>query len=149
MRLNWGYGISAVYALFATATLGVVVFAVSHPADLVSADYYARSLKHDGRQAAMARAASVAGGIDSHIQPDGQALAISLPQGRGGEQVRGEIRLYRASDAGQDRVWPLTLDARGRQLVPTAGLASGRWILQLTWRVDELDFYAERPVFLP
>ena len=149
MRINWGYAIAAVYGTFASATLGVVVFAVSHPADLVSTDYYARSLEHDSRQAATARAARVADQILTEMQSDGRALSISLPPGRGGEHVRGEVRLYRASDAGQDRIWPLVLDATDRQLVPTAGMPRGRWTLQLVWRADGLDFYAERAVILP
>ena len=149
MRMNWGHGIATVYAIFAAATVWFVMFAVGHPAELVSADYYAQSLAHDGRQAAAGRAAAVAGQISARVREDGQALVVSLPSIGGAERARGNVRLYRPARANDDRAWPLALDAQGHQTVLTAGLPSGRWIMQLDWRIDDVDFYAERPVMLP
>jgi hypothetical protein len=147
MRVNWGYGITAVYTMFAGATLSFVVFAISHPAELVSADYYEQAVAHDRHAAATERAAELGDAVTARVVDAG--VAITVPRQPEDSELSGSATLYRASNAGQDRTWPLAVNARGEQILPTAGLASGRWTLKLGWRSGDRDFYAERSVSLP
>jgi hypothetical protein len=59
--------------------------------------------------------------------------------------ARGTVTLYRASDAGADRVVPLSLAPDATQRVPLEGLAPGRWRLQVEWTVRGRPYYYERP----
>ena len=71
MKWNWGTGIAATYIMFAAATSGFVVFAMSRPVSLVTPDYYAESLREDQLMAARANA-----------QRLGSAVSIAM-EGRG------------------------------------------------------------------
>ena len=146
MRFNWGTGIAAVYGLFATATLGFVVFAMQHPVQLVSEDYYGSSLRHDQHREAQENADALGPGILT-LAADARTVVIALPAA----QVRdatGTARLYRPSNAAADRSVRLVLDAGGRQRVPLEELAPGRWIVQLEWSSGGRSFYREAPVML-
>ena len=143
---NWGTGIAVTYAAFAVSTLGFVAFALGRPVDLVSADYYARSLAHDERMAA----ARGAGALDvrAALSADGENIVLTLPR----EQIAsasGTVTLYRPSSAAEDRVVPLALDAAGTQRIAAAGLARGRWIVKIDWDAGGRRFHSEAAVRVP
>jgi nitrogen fixation protein FixH len=143
VKLNWGVGIAVVYAVFAAGTLGFVALAMSQPVELVSADYYARSLQHDERLRAEARVRALGGAFSCGLSDEGLAVVVSLPP----DQVagaRGTITLYRPSDARADRLVPLTLDARGRQRVELP--EHGRWVLKVQWTEQDRSYYHEQAV---
>lgn len=143
-RLNWGTGIAAVYAVFAASTLGFVGFAMSRPVDLVSPDYYQRSLRQDQRMEAIDNARRLGPALSVTVEPATQRLSVTLP----GTAPSGSLTLYRPSDASSDRRLPLAL-SNGRQSVDTAGMAAGHWVVQLDWTADGRSFYYETPVLLP
>ena len=60
MKLHWHWGtrIALVYVLFASGTITMVAIAMRQPVDLVSPDYYERSLAVDARAVALANAAA-------------------------------------------------------------------------------------------
>ena len=147
VRLHWGVAIGAVYTLFAASTIGFVAFAISQPVDLVSADYYARSLDHDARLAATARARALGPSLTCRRSTDGRAIVIDLP-GDLAREVSGAVRLYRPSDGRADRTTDLRVDADGRQRIPIDGLTRGRWTLQLEWRAQGLAYYHEQSLDL-
>lgn len=148
MRLNWGHGVAAVYTTFATATLWFVVFAIGHPAELVSADYYERAVEHDSHAAAVGRTAALAEAVTARVDADGR-VTIAVPRQSPADAITGRAMLYRASSAGDDKSYPLALDPNGQQTLPTTGLPSGHWTLKLQWQTGGHDYYAERPVILP
>jgi len=146
-RLHWGIAVAVVYTLFAGSTVGFVVFALSRPVELVSADYYERSLAHDARQAALARATALGDGV--RVEPDarGDALTIALPPAHAA--ATGRVTLYRPSDIHADRTVPLALDAAGQQRVPLTGLARGRWLLRLEWTAAGIAYAREQALNRP
>jgi hypothetical protein len=150
MRMHWGAAIAAVYITFAGATVSFVVFAVGRPVDLVSADYYEQSLKHDTHMQALANADALGNAVRVVVAEDAPAIDVNVDvtpaQARG---VSGTITLYRPSDRTADRVMPLSLDAEGHQRVVLDGAARGRWVVKLAWREAGQDFYREQAVLLP
>lgn len=147
MRISWGTGIAIVYGLFAACTATFVAFAMRHPVQLVSDDYYARSLHHDQHRAAIENADRL--GLDVLVaDATGQFVTISLPTAQA-HDARGGLRLYRPSDATADRSVGLTLDAEGRQRVRLDGLVAGRWVAQLDWTSGGRVFYHEVAVQVP
>lgn len=146
-RIHWGLAIALVYAAFASATVAFVVFALRQPVDLVSPDYYARSLRQDDRAAAERRASALTTPITCRIA-GGDALVITLPR-EASHGAAGTLTLYRPSDGRADRVVPLALDADGTQRVSLAGMAHGRWQIQLEWEAGGVRYYHERRVDVP
>jgi nitrogen fixation protein FixH len=142
-RLHWGTAIAAVYALFAASTAGFVVFAMSRPVQLVSADYYERSLTVDARLAAIARADALGPRLRVVADTGGGVLALALPPEQAAA-ARGRVTFYRPSDEHADRTVPLALDRDGRQQIPLAGLATGRWLVRVEWTAASLAYYREQ-----
>lgn len=144
---NWGVRIALVYIAFATATIGFVTFAMSQDVDLVSPDYYARSLAHDDRLDAMARADALGDTFRVSASQDGRSVQLTIPAGAS-TGLRGAVTLYRPSDASADRSYDLALDAAGRQQIAFTDEAAGAWRLQVRWTAATGDYYAERPLVL-
>ena len=142
MRVNWGTAIAVVYVTFAGGTVGFVAFALQHPVQLVSENYYGDSLAHDAKRAAIENAAGLPAAVLAAV---GEDIVVAMPVEQRAD-AQGELRLYRPSDAAADRVWALTLDAAGTQRVGTRDLARGRWIAQLSWTSGGRRFYRELPV---
>jgi nitrogen fixation protein FixH len=147
MRLewNWGTAIALVYTTFAVSTLSFVAFAMGQPVQLVSPDYYSRSLRQDERMAASERARALGTTMTVRIEPG--AVLIDLPAGHA--WATGAVTFYRPADVGSDRTVPLALDAVGDIRVTTNGLAAGRWRLQVEWTVGSQPFYYEQSLNLP
>jgi hypothetical protein len=145
LRLHWGTGMALAYIAFALSTLGFVAFAMGRPPTLVSPEYYGRGLAHDQRIEAAANARALGPEIGARLSADRTTIVLYLPASQAAS-ARGTVTLYRASDAGADRVAPLSLDAAGTQLVSLDGLAAGHWRLQVEWTVDGRPYYWERPL---
>jgi hypothetical protein len=146
-RFHWGVAIAAVYTTFATSTIGFVAFAISRPVDLVSSDYYARSLGHDDHLAAIARTRALGPTLQCTLSEEGRTLLLGLPR-EFAQTASGTVHLYRPSNGRADRTAPLRLDARGSQQLSLDGLARGRWTLQLDWHVNGLTYYHEQSLDL-
>jgi nitrogen fixation protein FixH len=149
VRFNWGTGIGLVYGVFVAATIGFVVFALGQPVELVSADYYSRSLTYDERLAAVRRAEALGDAVRWTRAADGHALIVTLPREHAAAAATGTLTLYRPSSVKADRTVPLALDARGEQRLSLDGLAPGRWILKVEWQVQGRSYYRESAVDVP
>jgi hypothetical protein len=143
MRLHWGAGIAATYVAFAAATSGFVAFAMSQRVELVRPDYYEYSLAHDAHRAAAARAAALGQSFAIDVSADGRRVTVAWPGAQAGA-ARGAIELYRPSDVTADRRIDVAPGADGRQIVSLAGLAAGRWRLQVAWQADGVAYAAAR-----
>jgi len=145
LRWHWGVGIALVYAMFAMATVGFVIFAMGQKVELVSDDYYQRAISFDRHMAAAANAAAL--GETVRVEAAAQGHGVNLtwaaePPGTGD----GTILLYRPSDASFDHTVPLELDAHGRQWVPFGNAPAGHWVVRLAWRTDGREYFLERTV---
>lgn len=148
LRGHWGVGLVAAYLLFASSTLGFVAFAMSQSVELVSDDYYQRSLVEDARIEATRQADALGPALACRPSPDRRALVIQLPLAHVATAA-GTVTLYRPSSVAADRRVPLSLDAVGQQRVPLAGLAAGRWLVVLDWQAGGRRYHHERPLLVP
>ena len=145
---HWGTGVALVYVLFAGSTLGFVTFALRNPVELVSADYYERSLRQDQRVEAEGHARALGARLQVAIRPGAAALDVTIPP-EAARAASGRIVLYRPSDVRADRTIPLALAAGGRQSVPIASLTRGRWLVRLEWESDKRAYAHEQALVLP
>lgn len=148
LRLNWGHGIALVYVTFAAGTLTMVGIASSNHVELVSDDYYARSLRVDEQMAETERGRRSDIRIDVVPSKTGAILQIAWPADTTAE-ARGSLTLYRASMASADRTIPVQPRAGTLERVPLSGLAPGRWNLQVQWTSAGHGHYVARSVVSP
>lgn len=142
-KLNWGVGISLVYLAFAAGTMTMVGIAASHRVDLVSDDYYARSLNVDAQMDAAERGRLSDVRIELVADSRGRALRIIWPSGTTAD-ARGVLTLYRPSMASADRTMAVEPRAGAAQVLPLSALERGRWNLQLRWTSAGHEHYIER-----
>ena len=146
-RWHWGIGVTLVYALFASGTVGFVVFAMRQRVDLVSAEYYPESLAYDARMAASARALALGDAFSVAVDPVAARVVVTWPSRM--RVAEGTVTLYRPSDARADRRFAAAPDADGRQRIAADALERGSWIVRVEWTADGTSFFAERPLMLP
>lgn len=147
IRWNWGWAAALAYTVFALSTVGFVIFAIAHPAALVSSDYYRQALAHDRRIAAIANADAAGASIGVTMETGAERAAVlHLPASHHGTSV-GTVTWYRA-DIDADRAVPLAVDREGVQRLTLQGLVPGRWRLKVEWDADGRPFYFERVVTL-
>lgn len=147
-HLNWGGAIALVYGTFVVATLAFVTFAFSRPVELVSADYYRRSLTHDQRISAARGGDALARDVSAVLSGSPPAVLVTLPRAHAAD-AEGTLTFYRPSSAGSDVIVPIALDASGVQRVDAGRFAAGRWILKMEWTAGGVRYYREQGLRLP
>lgn len=147
IRFHLGVAVVAFYVVFALSTVGFVVFAMSQDVELVSDDYYARSLAHDRHMQAVANAGALGAALRIEVRREAEQVRVQFPQAMAA-RLDGTATLYRPASARQDRVVPIAATPEGVMTLPTGGLAEGHWRLQLQWTAEGRDFYAERDLRL-
>lgn len=142
----WGYGVAAVYTVFALATLGIVAFTMTQKVELVSPDYYARELKYDQQINRQQQANDLLHQVTCQVSADGKVALLQFPLPS--DVIRGTVLFYRPSDSALDQEFVIQSDKQGRQTVPISQLAKGAWRVKVTWSLDGREFYHEFAVRL-
>ena len=143
LEIHWGVAVAVFYTAFALSTVGFVAFAMTRDVELVSADYYGQALDHDRHMQAVANGDALGPVVALTAGEVRLRVPATMVQ-----TMRGTATLYRASDAHADRTMALMPAADGTVVIPTAGLASGRWRLQVQWSSEGRDYYLERDLRL-
>jgi nitrogen fixation protein FixH len=146
MRLHWGTGVMAGFALFVLAVLFMVGLSMTKPVDLVNDHYYDNGLKYQERIGTLRRTAALKAKVFISVAPEG--LTVQLPQGSEKRQMAGTITLYRPSSRMKDFTVPLAPDSAGSQRIPTANLERGLWRIQVSWKAGDAEYYCEQPVMI-
>jgi len=147
IRFHLGVAVVAFYVVFALSTVGFVVFAMTQDVELVSNDYYARSLQHDSHMRAVANADALGSSLRIEVDNAAHAVRVQWPPSTAA-RLRGTATLYRPASARDDRTVAIETTGDGGMALTTTGLAAGHWRLQLQWTADGRDFYAERDLHL-
>lgn len=144
--MNWGYRIVLAYLAFVIILTVLAFKSFRSEVNLVAEDYYRQEIAYqeqiDKIENELALNESVA-----ITWPGTHIMEITFPDGFA--EARGNVHLYRPSDAGMDRFWPIKLDAKNRQRIHVADLAPGRWILKLDWEVRDKGYYKQQRIFIP
>lgn len=149
-RFNpWPYAILAAFAVFIAGTITLIVVASADRSELVAADYYEQEIRYQDRVDQLRRTLPWESKIAASFDPASRSVRITLPREHATLGAQGRVELYRPAGAGEDRTVPLALDAEGRQEIPGAGLATGRWRVRLHWEVGADTFYADRDLAVP
>lgn len=145
----WPYGIVVAFGLFLAGLITLITFAAREPAELVAADYYEQEIRYQDQLDRLHRARALAVQLKLEARPERHSLQITFPPDQARRGIQGTVRLYRPSEAGQDRSLPLALGPEGVQVVNLAGLIPGPWQVKVDWRCEELDYSVAETLTLP
>ena len=137
----WGYGIAAVYTIFALATLSFVGFTMTQKVELVSKDYYTQEVAYEQQINRLRQTKDLENQVTCKLSADGKFIQLHLPPKM--VAVQGTITLYRPSESALDMELELDPDDDGTQNIPIAKLARGLWRVKVTWSAEGRDFYNE------
>lgn len=141
--MDWGKGILLVIIAFVGFILTLVVISVRQDdIHLVTENYYEKEIQYQDQ---IEREKSAAALDREVLVFDAQAktMILDLPVG-----ARGNLQLFRPSDARLDQELALDITNEGKTTVPLEKLKSGYWRVQLTWTENGVEFYEEKKISL-
>lgn len=139
--MDWGKGILLTIIAFVGFIMTLVVISVRQDdIHLVTENYYEKEIKYQDQ---IEREKSAAGLDREVLAYDAltKTMVLDLPVG-----VKGNLQLFRPSDARLDQQLPIDILEEGKTSVPLEKLKSGYWRVQLTWTENGVDFYQEKKI---
>lgn len=141
--MDWGKGILLTIIAFVGFILTLVVISVRQDdIHLVTENYYEKEIKYQDQ---IEREKS-ADGLDREVlvfDSQTKSMLLDLPVG-----AKGNLQLFRPSDARLDQELNLDITDSGKTTVPLDQLKSGYWRVQLTWTENGVEYYEEKKISL-
>lgn len=147
MKFNWGHGIAVFFTAFVAFMIIMVLQSTQKDVELVRPDYYDQEVKY---QQQIDKEQNVKG-LESPVSvawQDGE-LHLQFPPSIAQAGAKGEILLFRPSDAQLDTRLALKLDTAGRQVLNISGAKSGMWRVQIDWESNGKGYFVEEVMTIP
>lgn len=146
MTLNWGHKITLAFTVFVLFMFTLVYKSMKTDFQLVTKEYYKDELAYqqviDGTNRANKLSTSV------EVKQANNELIIQLPTEMKGKRISGNIWLYCSSDDKKDRRLELAVDENGKQLIDSKNMLPANYLVKITWKADELNYYNEQRIEL-
>jgi hypothetical protein len=144
MKISWGHKIAVVYLLFVAGILFLVFKANNEEFDLVTPNYYDEELKCQDVIDQKQRASSLS--ALPVVSFENGEVTIQFPEELANKELKGELYLYRPSDAKKDiRKAFVTKNTRLKIALPT--INSGLYDIKLSWQADGQSYFHEQKKF--
>ncbi len=141
--MDWGKGILLTIIAFVGFILTLVVISVRQDdIHLVTENYYEKEIRYQDQ----IDRESASAGLDREVlvfDAPSKSILLDLPIG-----AKGNLQLFRPSDARLDQELVLDITDVGKKSVPLDKLKSGYWRVQLTWTENGVEFYREKKISL-
>ena len=145
LKLNWGLKITLLYSGFVALILTLVFLCMGQDVELVSKNYYLDEIKFQERIDARTNYNLLTEKIS--VNTSGKSITIHFPNEVSNAKASGEILLYRASDVKADIKTPLAIDASGNQTITNEKILKGNYTVQVSFKMNNKDFYTEETVW--
>jgi hypothetical protein len=143
MQISWGYKIAAVYILFVIGIITLVFKANSQDVELVTTNYYEQELRY--QEVIDQKAAVSALSAAPLYTTTSGTLQVELPKEFEGASWKGNIYLYRPSDAALDVRKDISVTGRTYTLVlPKA--VPGIYTVKLAWEWGGKKYFDEKTI---
>lgn len=146
MRFDWGTGIVIFICVFMVITIFSVVMLMNEDVEIVTNNYYEKTLVYQNEIDKFERSAELSGKID--LVYSDKVLHIKFPKELTSSIKLGEIYFYRPSTASLDFKLPLILDTTGAQSLKGDKIAEGLWNVNLKWQINGKDYKFEKKLIL-
>ena len=145
-HMSWGTKIVLLYCGFILMILTLVFFTLHQDIQLVSDDYYEQELKYQDRIDASKNSQDLRQVIsfDAH---NGQVI-ISYPKDFAAKKLEGNILFLRPSDSSLDIKTSIQLNDSAQQTVIFKKFKKGLYKAQLTWTLNNKQYYVEESIFM-
>lgn len=139
--MDWGKGILLTIIGFVAFMMTLVVISVKQDdIHLVTENYYEKEI-HYQDQIDREKSAATLNRKVLDFDATSKMLVLDLPIG-----AKGNLQLFRPSDARLDQEVSLDIISEGKTTVPLEKLKTGYWRVQLTWTENGTDYYEEQKI---
>lgn len=139
--MNWGKGILVTNILFVAFIMTLVVISVKQDdIHLVTENYYEKEIKYQEQIEREKSAAQLSREV-LLFDDASKVILLDLPIG-----AKGELQLFRPSDARLDQLLPLEIKDAGKTSISLNQLKPGYWRVKLTWVEDGVEYYEESKI---
>ncbi len=146
MTLNWGHKITLVFSAFVVFMFVMVYKSMKTDFQLVTKEYYKDELAYQQVIDGTNRANSLSSNVQATQVND--ELIIQLPTEMKGKTISGSIWLYCSSDDKKDKRLELVVDENGKQVIDGKTILPATYLLKVTWKAGELNYYNEQRIEL-
>jgi hypothetical protein len=142
----WPRGLVAVIALFVLTLVITVFSSTMNRNDLVTERYYTEGVEYQAKMEMIERSNLPENAITISYKSKQKKVYFAFPDGIDPKSVEGVIKFYRPSQARLDNEFKIKLDQTKRQSISVTNFVSGFWRVQVSWNVDDQDFYLEKSI---
>src|SRR3989339_1407636 len=131
LKLNWGFGIAAVYILFMIGTLIMVMIFMNQDVSLESKDYYVKGIKYQEEIEKMKRSKELPEQLQISVEQN--SIVFAFPKIFTAEELSGNIYFNRPSDDSEDLTVNVQTDSSLIQTISTQNISKGLWKIKVDW----------------
>jgi hypothetical protein len=146
VKISWGIGITITIIVFMLISFWLIYFSFSQEVNLVRDDYYQAEVQFDNKLESINRTEK----LDEKllISLEGKNIKLLFPSNFSNNDINGSVFLYRPSNRESDIQLPINLDSTNIQIIGTTGMLNGMWKIQVSWRVDSLEYFSEKNIMV-
>ena len=142
-KWNWGWGIFVSIVLFMTIIVVIVASMMNREVDLVTDSYYDKEIKYQQQIDKEKRTAELSKKIV--VNYTGNYVNVIFPKD---EKPTGDLYFYRPANLHKDFKVPINPDKNFSQVLDVSKLDRGLWKLQISWSINNNDYYSEKILML-
>ncbi len=131
---NWGKGIATVIVILCCGILFVVYRATTYKYDMVIDNYYEEELHFNDQATAIENASKLSQPLK--ISYEGDFILFEFPLECANKDIKGELQLYRPSDANKDIRVPIKFIAGTVMSIPKKQTIAGNYHAIAQWVMD-------------
>lgn len=146
--MNWGWKIVVVYALFVIMTLAMVFYFMRQKVDLVAEDYYKQEIEYQGQIDKITNARLLKEPVGFQYLIDDRSIQLTFPKTHIEHGIKGQVQLYRPSDANEDKKIIIKPGEDGVQTIAIGSLKKGLWRVKISWNSAGKEYYDEKVLTL-
>lgn len=146
INISWGTKIAALYIGFILLIGTMVFMCMNQKIDLVSDDYYEKELAFQSRITEMNNSNALSEKISHDISSN--ELHLQFPSEFKNKEIKGEVFLFRPSDASKDVKMPIQLNDLEFS-IPLKKLYKGLYKMQISWSAKSISYFTEEIIVIP
>jgi hypothetical protein len=139
MKFNWGTGLLIFILIFISLCIAFMIFAFNQNINLVQEGYYEKGVDFDKERDKTQR--SIAYVQQITIENMNNHVVVAFPDSFINKVQEAEVFFYRPSDDHADVTVKLVSDTL---VLPSANFIQGRYIVKISWTMNEEQFMIEK-----
>lgn len=142
--MSWGNKLLVTFIVFAGGIIFLVCRSMNTNYEMVEKDYYKKELSYqqviDGTKEAGLLTTQVS------VQQSETGITVQFPAEMKNKTLTGEVWFYCAYDEKKDKRFSLQTNGEAVQSISPGKIQPGTYTVKITWKDEQKNYYAEKPI---